>query len=193
MNELKLFDKFLKQFPLDNNPIIPGEDYLRDMSPLVPAELILFWKTHGFCSCGDGQLKIIDPVRYMPSLYTWLGREDHSKIPIMVTAFGNILYYRRLDENEDDICLLDIHNRKVEVLSYSFADFFNVTADNKALMSEIFDSELYRQAVAKLGKLEINEIFCFAPALIAGGERSVSSIKKGDAAVHHQLLFQLGL
>ena len=52
---------------------------------------------------------LVDPRDYMHSLYTWLGKQDFNKIPIMVSAFGDIFYYRNLDDNENDVSMLNIH------------------------------------------------------------------------------------
>ena len=61
---------------------------------MLPKEIIELWEEYGFGEYGDGLLKVVDPREYMNSLYTWLGQKDFNKIPIIVTAFGDIFYYR---------------------------------------------------------------------------------------------------
>ena len=69
-------------------------------------------------------------------------------------------------------------------------DKFEDTSEN--IMGYLSDELLYKQAVEKLGKLEYEEIFFFAPALVLGGAENIKYIKKGNGAVHHQILLQMG-
>ena len=60
------------------------------------------------------------------------------------------------------------------------------------IKKNVLKPDLYKQAVEKLGKLEYEEIFFFAPALVLGGAENIKYIKKGNGAVHHQILLQIG-
>ena len=187
-----LFGDFLKAYPPSSKLEKPKQDFLEKASKIVPAELITFWETYGFGSYGNGLIKIINPTDYMGCLYTWLGKEDFSKIPIMVTAFGDIIYYRKLSPTEDDICILNVHYRTIEVLAYSFKEFWQSIVTDEKRMTGILYKEMYEQAVASKGALQDSEIFYFVPALVLGGKVSVSNIDKGDAVTHLQLLFEVG-
>ncbi|WP_286674652.1 GAD-like domain-containing protein, partial [Clostridium sp. ZBS3] len=65
----------------------------------LPTELLNFWKEYGFGNYGDGIIKVINPLEYMENFYEWLGKEDFSKIPIILTAFGDAFYYRKLQDD----------------------------------------------------------------------------------------------
>ena len=190
--EQELFASFLQKYPPCGELQKPESEFLKMASKVVPAELIDFWHQYGFGSYGEGIIKVVNPTDYMGSLYKWLGKEDFSKIPIMVTAFGDIIYYRRLSETEDDICMLNIHYRKVEVLAYSFKDFWEKTVTDKKVMEQLLYHDLYKQAVYAKGALQKNEIFFFVPALIMGGKPAIENVDKGDAVTHMHLLFELG-
>lgn len=128
----------------------------------------------------------------MNSLYKWLGQKDFNKIPIIVTAFGDIFYYRKLEDNENDISLLNIHYRKIEVCTYSYQEFFEGYILDEDVIKNVLRANLYEQAVNELGKLDYKDIFFFIPALVLGGGEDIKYVKKGNGSVHHQVLLQIG-
>ena len=102
----------------------PDEEILNFGRQMLPKEIVELWEDYGFGEYGDGLIKVVDPRAYMNSLYSWLGRKNLSRIPIIVTAFGDIFYYRKLANNENDVSLLNIHYRKIEACGASYQDFF---------------------------------------------------------------------
>ena len=188
----ELFAAFLREYPPCGELKKPEQELLKMATKVVPAGLLDFWQQYGFGSYGEGIIKVVNPTDYMGSLYMWLGKEDFSKIPIMVTAFGDIIYYRRLSETEDDVCMLNIHYRKVEVLAYSFNDFWQKTVTDKKVMEQLLYQDLYKQAICERGILQKDEIFFFVPALVLGGKQAIGNVDKGDAVTHMHLLFELG-
>ena len=159
---------------------------------MLPAEIIYLWENYGFGEYGNGIIKVVDPREYMNSLYTWLGGIDYNKIPIMVSAFGDIFYYRKLEENENDVALLNIHYRKIEVCAWSYQEFFGKYILDSEVRNTILRERLYSNAVQELGELKHSEIFFFVPALFVGGSEDIKYVKKGSANVHHQVLFDMG-
>lgn len=184
--------KFIQTFKPGEKLTKPDEEILNFGRQMLPKEILELWEEYGFGEYGDGLIKVIDPREYMNSLYTWLGKKDFNRIPILVTAFGDIFYYRKLENGENDISLLDIHYRKIEVCTYSYQEFFEKYILDEDIKKNVLKSDLYKQAVEKLGKLEYQEIFFFAPALVLGGAENIKYIKKGNGAVHHQILLQMG-
>lgn len=189
---MNLFDEFLKKFPPDSNLEKPSEEVLDELSDILPEELLDFWKKYGFGNYGQGIIKVINPFDYMDSLYTWLGKEDFSKIPILITAFGDIFYFRKLSDEENDVCLLDIHYRKINVCAYSFEDFFEDFITDDEIIEEVLKKDLFMEAFQNKGVLKSNEIFCFVPALILGGSELAENLDKAEADIHQLLLFDLG-
>ena len=189
---IDLINKFLQNYKPGENLKKPDEKILEFGKQMLPAEIIYLWENYGFGDYGNGIIKIIDPRDYMHSLYTWLGGQDFNKIPIMVSAFGDIFYYRKLEENENDVSILNIHYRKIEVCAYSYQEFFEKYIINQTTKTEILREQLYNESLKTLGNLQHNEIFFFVPALVLGGQEDIKYIKKGDANVHQQLLFQIG-
>lgn len=184
--------KFIEKFKPGENLQKPDEEILNFGRQMLPKEIIELWEEYGFGEYGDGLIKVVDPREYMNSLYTWLGQKDFNKIPIIVTAFGDIFYYRKLDDNENDVCLLNIHYRKIEVCGYSYQEFFEGYILDKDIIKNVLRADLYKKAVKELGKLDYKDIFFFTPALVLGGGEDIKYVKKGNGAVHHQILLEIG-
>lgn len=183
--------RFIEKYKPGENLKKPDEKLLNFGKQMLPEEIIYLWEKYGFGEYGDGIIKVVDPRDYMNSLYTWLGGQDFNKIPIIVTAFGDIFYYRKIDENENDVSLLDIHYREIEVCGYSYQEFFEDYILDEDIIKDVLRVDLYKQAVDKLGKLNYDEIFFFTPALALGGGEDIKYIKKGNGAVHQQVLLEI--
>ena len=186
------FSHFTKIFKPSNDLVKPTEEELKQFENVLPSELLNFWQEYGFGNYGDGIIKVINPLDYMESFYEWLGVEDFSKIPILLTSFGDIFYYRKLQEDVEDICLLSIHYRNSTVCSYSFQDFLKSYIVNEEICNEVLRKKLFQKAYIEKGYLEPTQIYFFVPALVLGGKESVELIDIGDANAHQSLLLQLG-
>lgn len=164
---MNLFDDFLQKYPPTGQLQKPSEEVLNQFRNRLPAELLEFWQAYGFGNYGNGLLKVIDPNDYAEYFYVWLGGENPTRIPIMLTGFGNILYYRKLTDSVSDIALLDIHHRCTDVCAYSFGEFIQLLTDDEAA-GPLLDKTLFGQALEKCGSLVGNEVFFFVPALALG-------------------------
>jgi len=187
-----LFSKFLKKFPPSDNLVKPTEEMLELYADKLPKELLSFWKEYGFGNYANGLIKVIEPSDYMDSFYAWVGDSDFNKLPILLTAFGDLFYYRELSETENDISLLNIHYRKIDVCTYNFDDFFNDYILDDEISEDLLKEKLFAEAVESKGNLNFNEIFFFVPALILGGSETAKKLDKGSAVIHQQILFQMG-
>ena len=194
-----LFDKFKSKSHVDFfEKYKPSEDCVKPKAEILnackssgfPDELITFISKYGFGNYGNGIIKIVNPEDYMSGLYTWLGKEDFSKIPFMITGFGDIFYFRNLGDNEYDISLLDIHYRNITVPAYSFEEFLSYITSPET-EEKVLRKELFESATQKFGELSAEEIFFFVPALVLGGAENIKYIDKGKADVHHHVLFQM--
>ena len=184
--------KFIKKFKPSKNLQKPDEETLSFYKKILPKEIIELWEEYGFGKYGDGLIKIVNPKDYINNLYMWLGQIDYTKIPIIVTAFGDIFYYRKLEDDRDDISVLDIHYRKIIVCSYSEQEFFKKYNIDKKVLKNVLRDSLYKKAIKKLGKLNDKDIFFFVPALILGGKEDIKYIDKGNGIIQQQILFELG-
>lgn len=191
MNE-SLITNFVKAYAPGKELGKPDETLLEFAKQMLPPEIVYLWTEYGFGDYGDGLIKVVDPRDYMDSLYSWLGSQDFHKIPIMVSAFGDIFYYRKLENDENDVSLLDIHYRRIDVCTYSYEEFFEKYISNAEIKEKVLRKGLFDQAVEKLGSLKYNEAFFFVPALVLGGGEDIKYVSKGDAYTHQHLLLELG-
>lgn len=191
MNE-SLITNFVKAYAPGKELGKPDETLLEFAKQMLPPEIVYLWTEYGFGDYGDGLIKVVDPRDYMDSLYSWLGSQDFHKIPIMVSAFGDIFYYRKLENDENDVSLLDIHYRRIDVCTYSYEEFFEKYISNTEIKEKVLRKNLFDQAVEKLGSLKYNEAFFFVPALVLGGGEDIKYVSKGDAYTHQHLLLELG-
>jgi hypothetical protein len=188
-----LFEKFIEAFAPPISGIKPEHYLITNFEDILPAEMFQLWRAYGFGNYADGLIKVVNPAEYADSLYEWLGAEDPFKVPFLVTAFGDIFYYRKLsDRGDEDVCLLDIHRRNIEICAYSLKDFFESFIVNKTKVNKLLKTTLFKKAVSKKGTLEFDDIYYFVPALILGGKEDIKNIDKGNGIIHQLLLFQIG-
>ena len=191
------FNKFITQFPPSKNLVKPSEETLQFFKNKLPADLISFWKAYGFGNYGNGIVKVVNPETYAEVLGIWLGRaNDWSRIPILISGFGDIFYYRRIDEENEDVSVVDLHYRRIKVCTdyetYTLKFFFEDFMTNSQFSEPYLRSNLFAASREKRGDLSSEEIFFFVPALIFGGSEAEADIDKGIDIVHQQLLFQMG-
>jgi len=187
-----IFDKFITMYKPSEDLIKPTQQMLDWYQDKLPAELLQFWQAYGFGNYGNGLIKVVEPSGYMDSFYAWTAKRDYSKLPILVSAFGDTFYYRKLTPDDEDVSLLDIHYRKIDVCEYSLKGFFEKYIVNEELAAVLLKKELFEQAITKLGVLKPEEIYYFQPALILGGSQDPKYLSKGSGSVHQMVLLQLG-
>ena len=184
--------KFIKKFKPSKNLQKPDEETLSFYREILPNEIIELWEEYGFGEYGNGLIKIVNPKDYMNSLYMWLGQIDYTKIPIIVTAFGDIFYYRKLDNDKNDVSMLNIHYREIIVCSYSYLSFFEKYITDRKVIKNVLRDNLYKKSIKKLGRLNDKDIFFFVPALVLGGREDIKYIDKGNGIIQQRILFEIG-
>lgn len=186
-----MLEKFKEHYQAEADNIIASENIIKEYEEKVPSLLIDIWKTTGFGKYDNGLIELINPKDYEAILWTWLGREVANYTPFAITAFGELFYYRKLTETDEDVCIIDIQYRKIETLVWSmesfFEDFLTDDEDRKMWLRE----DLFTQAISEKGKLQKGEIFTFAPIFAMGGTEDVKYVNKGNAQVYQDLVFQM--
>lgn len=183
-------DNFLEKYkPAGTVPA--GANVIAKYKDLVPASLLALWEKHGFGKYNDGLIEVINPDEYQDTLETWLGRKVDNYVPVALGSFGDLFYYRKLTDTDEDVCVLDPHYRKIHNVVWSLDSFFNDFLTDDEIMSQNLMGDMFGKALKKLGKLERNEIYIFSPALAMGGSGKIDSVDKGNAQVHLSILFQL--
>ena len=188
-----VMQKFLEIYKPSNNLVKPEQKFIDEAKKIVPKEIIDLWTKYGFGEYGNGIIKIVNPEEYMGILYEWLGKEDFTKIPLIVDAFGDIFYYRYLGNGVNDISVIDIHYGEIQVCAYSYQEFFGKYIINFKANDIYLRIQLYSEAINKCGKLAINEAYFFQPAIKTAGYEHINFVKKGDCKASQEFLFQLKL
>ena len=159
----------MKNFDLEEK--VSSESMLKYQDK-VPKELIEIWKNYGFGSFMDGYLRIINPDDYIELLNNSYFRANVS-IPIMVTAFGDIVTW----EEQRYVGIIDYRHGINNTMAAGFEIFLMILKEH-TFQKRFFDLELYKDAFEQYGKLNYNECFGFVPLIAIGGTESVKNIKK---------------
>ncbi|MDF1550239.1 MAG: DUF1851 domain-containing protein [Bacteroidales bacterium] len=187
---LKKFKEFYKPA---GNCIQPNAEIVNEYKNKVPELLIELWKSNGFCKYNEGLIEIVNPKDFESVLWTWLGREVENYVPIVITGFGELIYYRKLTETDEDVCMIDIQYRKIETLVWSLESFFEDFLTDSKNRKEWLREPLFNQAIKEKGPLLNNEVFTIAPVFALGGAAELKYLKKGNAQVYQDIVFQMTL
>jgi hypothetical protein len=186
-----MLENFKTNYQLTSEPIIPSEEIIQQYQSKVPDFLIEIWKTSGLGKYNDGLIELVNPKEYEPSLWTWLGKEVSNYVPFAITGFGELFYYRKLTETDEDVCIVDIQYRKIATMIWSMEAFFEDFLINEENRDLWLRQALFTKAIAEKGVLSIGEVFTFVPALVLGGGEELENLQKGNAKVYQDLIFQM--
>lgn len=185
------FKKFLKSYKPSRNCIKITPELLEEYKNKVPKSLLNLWKNQGLGKYNKGLIEIVNPKDFEDTLWTFLGKKVENYVPIAITAFGELFYYRKLTETEEDVCLVDIQYRNIETVAWSLDLFFEDFLLDDEMKEEWLREKLFKKAMLQEKPLIKNEIFTFAPALALGGSAELKYIKRGNAQVYQDLVFQI--
>jgi hypothetical protein len=192
MAELKL-QAFVTKHAPDSSVKPPSAALVQSYRGILPDALLELWERVGLGRYGAGAIQLINPDEYKPALYGWLmlATPNPDRIPIAISAFGKLFYYRKLAERAEDVAFIDPHWRSTDVVNWSLEDFFNDSMCDDDIIEDVLQSELFGECTAKYGGLAEGEIYFYVPALVLGGSESVDSMGQGNALVHLELLLQM--
>ena len=157
----------------------------------VPELLIKLWENNGFGKYNNGIIELINPKDFEQVLWTWLGKEVENYVPFAISAFGELFYYRKLTETDEDVCMVDIQYRSIETLVWSLESFFEDFLTNETERQTWLREDLFLQAVDVFEELTAHEIFTISPVLAMGGAAELSCLQKGNAQVYQDIVFQM--
>jgi hypothetical protein len=147
-----------------------------------------------------GLVFITEPGALDEEMTDWLMGNVDGRRSLGRTAFGEILVFRDLrmraaelglgdPERESDVALIDIHYKKMRVLSQNVEGFLDALEDPE-FQSTYLRKELYEAVRAKVGPPSETECYGFVPALALGGREDVGSVQRLDWKVHQAILIQ---
>lgn len=168
-----------------------SEEVILKYQNKLPDALLNLWKSHGFGKYNNGLIEIINPDEYQITLEHWLGKKVDNYVPIALSAFGRLFYYRKLTETDEDVSVINPHYKEIDVCVWSLQSFFDDYVCQEDVMQFELQKELFTQALDVHGGLKSGEMYYFVPALPLGGAESIDYIQKGNASVHLDFLLQL--
>lgn len=186
-----MLEKFKLNYLPDENCTPASAEIIERYQQKVPESLIEIWKTSGFGKYNDGLIEFINPADFEDSLWTWLGREVPNYVPFAISGFGELFYYRRLSEVDEDVCIIDIQYREIKTLIWSMKGFLEDLLLDEEDRNMWLREKLFIEAFKQQGKLEKNEVFTFTPILAFGGAEEVEYLNKGNAQIYLDLVFQM--
>lgn len=183
--------KFKEIFKIQEGATSVSDNIIDEYKEKVPNLLIDLWKSDGFGKYNNGLIEMVNPKDFEPVLWTWLGREVENYVPFAISGFGELFYYRKLTETDEDVCMIDIQYRKIETIVWSLESFFENFLTEEEDRKDWLREDLFNEAISKQGNLSINEVFTFTPALAIGGAEELQYLKKGNAQVYQDIVFQM--
>lgn len=186
-----MLEKFNQYYQPDVNNIVASNELISEYECKVPKSLIDIWKSTGLGNYNNGLIELVNPKAYGATLDTWIGKEPDNYIPFAITGFGELFYYRKLTDTDEDVCLIDIQFGRVETLVWSLTEFFEDFLTNESDRETWLRESLFLEAVSQQGKLDKDEVFTFVPILALGGMEESKYLQKANALVYQELVFQM--
>jgi hypothetical protein len=186
-----MLEKFKSYYTPDEGCTPASAETIERYREKVPESLIEIWKTSGFGKYNNGLIEFVNPADFEDSLWTWLGKEVPNYVPFAISAFGELFYYRRITEVDEDVCIIDIQYREIKTLIWSMKGFLEDLLLDEEDRAVWLREKLFTEAFKQQGKLEKHEIFTFTPILAFGGAEEVEYLSKGNAQAYLDLVFQM--
>lgn len=149
----------------------------------LPQDMIDVFKEFGYGSFFNDYFKVINPLEYKDIVRESYFDGEYA-IPIMVTAFGDIIIY-----NTKEKILVNLLYRymDLEVLG----SYFYRNLGSQAYIDSKIKNKQYDKALEKYGSLAYDECFGYVPLLGLGGKESIKNIQKVKIKEHIELITQM--
>jgi hypothetical protein len=177
---------FVKAHPPRHASPAPAE-LIAAYEGVLPASLLELWHKKGLGVYGDLQLALIDPTQWQPVLDRWIVSPPGAtqRIPIAITPFGALLYYRKLSNTDEDVAYLDPVSKATSDLAWSLEDFFNDFLCDTESLDSLVPPPMLTAARAECGELAPGEAYEIDQMLLT---MQMLRIAKVDALDLHRRL-----
>ena len=169
-----------------NRPADPA--LIKRYENLLPAALLELWRVHGLGYYGERGLWLLNPDIWQAVLDLWVnpGQDETRRIPVMMTPFGTLLYYRKLTDTDEDISALDVFERDATVLSWDFVECFNEEFTNEGWLDDLIPIDPLYHAAEIAGPLEAGQVYQLDQSLSG----ILTRYTRADALVMYRELFE---
>ncbi|SEM33812.1 hypothetical protein SAMN05518845_12128 [Variovorax sp. YR750] len=182
---------FIKANPPHASCVPATKDLLGRYEGRLPVALLELWRKHGLGLYGRRQICLIDPDAWQSTLDRWIVSLPSAtvRVPIALTPFGTLLFYRKLTATDEDVSTLNPVSRSTRVLSWSLADLFNGVLSDPGQVDEFIRPAMLDAGRQQAGALSAGEAYHVDPMLLS---MQMLKIVRTDAlALHQQLRAQV--
>lgn len=178
---------FIKANPPHPDCVPATPQLLQRYEGRLPAALLELWRKHGLGRYGRRQICLVDPEAWQSTLDRWIVSPPDAtvRIPLALTPFGTLIYYRKLTPTDEDVATLNPVTRHTGVLSWSLENLFNEVLSDPGQVDEFIQPTMLDTAREQAGPLAPNEVYEVDALLLS---MQMLKIAKTDAlALHHKL------
>lgn len=153
--------RFVKAHPPSRQVSPASRELVSAYEGVVPASLLELWRRKGLGFYGDLQLALIDPRPWQPVLDRWIVSPPDTvrRVPIALTPFGTLLYYRKQTESDEDVVYIDPVSKRTGDLAWSLDDFFNELLCEQEALESLISPALVRTAREECEALAPGEVY----------------------------------
>jgi hypothetical protein len=185
------FEYFLEKMgpPVEKRHVPPSS--IERYRGHLPNQLLAYWEEHGWCGYADGLFWTVDPQEYEPVLEAWIGdtqfMEKDAYHVIARSAFGELYFWG--EKSGDSLRILPWYalafplTGAEKYISAGKADdairwFFGGLKRKYFDLVDDRERPLFVPALEKLGRLKVDEMYAFVPALALGGSATLAQLQK---------------
>jgi len=152
--------RFVKAHPLSRE-VQTADDLIATYEGILPASLLELWRHQGLGFYGERQFALIDPRSWQAVLDRWIMSPPNAmrRIPIALTPFGRLLYYRRLTASDEDVTCFDPVSKVGSVLVWSLDEFFNGLMCDREALDSLIPPAMAQAAREQCGALAPGEAY----------------------------------
>lgn len=179
--------RFIAEHPPSRQVSRADSELVAAYEGILPASLLELWRRKGLGFYGEMQLALIDPRPWQAVLNRWIisPPDDVRRIPIALTPFGVLLYYRKLTATDEDVVFIDPVSKRTSDLAWSLDEFFNRFLCDRQSLESLISPALVRSAREECGALSSGEVYEIDQMLFS---MQMLQIAKVDAFEIHQRL-----
>ncbi|MDR1849064.1 MAG: hypothetical protein LBQ75_03395 [Zoogloeaceae bacterium] len=152
---------FVETHPPERQVVPAPDELVAAYEGILPASLLELWRRKGLGLYGNLQLALIDPRAWQPVLDRWIISPPGAvqRIPIALTSFGTLLYYRKLTATDEDVAYIDPVTKETDTLAWSLDDCFNESLCEQDSLEALISPELAQSARQQCGALAPGEVY----------------------------------
>jgi hypothetical protein len=189
-------DFFTKYSKAMDSKSVPSE-IVEKYKNILPEPIIRVWENHGFGGYRKGLFWTINPDEYNGYLEKWIKTKWNDVVPIMRTAFGDIIVMYNIDQDDDEwedvgFRVIDLKHGDEDLVTNGLEKFFKRALIRTGMLVDTaqIDLDLFFYGVDNLGLLKADECYGFEPLLLSGGKENEESMTKLNFSLHLDIMTQ---